>query len=202
MSCFDRARSTSRRTPATTAPHVGYQGGDRHRDREESNVVRGNARGRGTPEVQNRQCAGRTTFALRNSYVLPPGYLVGETGFEPATPWSRTRCSTRLSHSPKCVPREGARGSNRKLPARQSCGVVHAPACRCRASRRILRRRDRAGPLATSLVSCPGRCRVRVAWADRRRGGDEPRRARAPALLRPAARRKGRCAARALVRAG
>jgi integrase len=26
--------------------------------------------------------------------------LVGETGFEPATPWSRTKCSTRLSHSP------------------------------------------------------------------------------------------------------
>ncbi len=26
--------------------------------------------------------------------------LVGETGFEPATPWSRTRCSTKLSHSP------------------------------------------------------------------------------------------------------
>src|SRR5690606_37588550 len=26
--------------------------------------------------------------------------LVGETGFEPATPSSRTRCSTRLSHSP------------------------------------------------------------------------------------------------------
>ena len=26
--------------------------------------------------------------------------MVGETGFEPATPWSRTRCSTRLSHSP------------------------------------------------------------------------------------------------------
>lgn len=25
---------------------------------------------------------------------------VGETGFEPATPWSRTKCSTRLSHSP------------------------------------------------------------------------------------------------------
>jgi integrase len=27
-------------------------------------------------------------------------HLVGETGFEPATPWSRTKCSTRLSHSP------------------------------------------------------------------------------------------------------
>src|SRR6266404_9778984 len=26
--------------------------------------------------------------------------LVGERGFEPPTPWARTRCSTRLSHSP------------------------------------------------------------------------------------------------------
>jgi len=26
--------------------------------------------------------------------------MVGETGFEPATPWSQTRCSTRLSYSP------------------------------------------------------------------------------------------------------
>src|SRR6185436_11617365 len=33
--------------------------------------------------------------------------LVGETGFEPATPWSRTKCSTRLSHSPM-------RGSDRR----------------------------------------------------------------------------------------
>jgi hypothetical protein len=31
--------------------------------------------------------------------------LVGERGFEPPTPWSRTRCSTRLSHSPtKAIP--------------------------------------------------------------------------------------------------
>jgi hypothetical protein len=29
--------------------------------------------------------------------------LVGERGFEPPTPWSRTRCSTRLSHSPTKV---------------------------------------------------------------------------------------------------
>ena len=27
-------------------------------------------------------------------------YLVGARGFEPPTPWSRTRCSTRLSHAP------------------------------------------------------------------------------------------------------
>src|SRR5262250_2499620 len=31
--------------------------------------------------------------------------MVGERGFEPPTPWSRTRCSTRLSHSPTdCSP--------------------------------------------------------------------------------------------------
>jgi hypothetical protein len=27
-------------------------------------------------------------------------YVVGMTGFEPATPWSQTRCSTKLSHIP------------------------------------------------------------------------------------------------------
>ena len=30
--------------------------------------------------------------------------MVGERGFEPPTPWSRTRCSTRLSHSPTVSP--------------------------------------------------------------------------------------------------
>jgi hypothetical protein len=28
--------------------------------------------------------------------------MVGETGFEPATLWSQTRCATRLRHSPTC----------------------------------------------------------------------------------------------------
>ncbi len=27
--------------------------------------------------------------------------FVGETGFEPATPWSQTRCATGLRYSPK-----------------------------------------------------------------------------------------------------
>src|ERR1700688_1013221 len=35
--------------------------------------------------------------------------LVGERGFEPPTPWCRTRCSTRLSHSPTLC--RGARGN-------------------------------------------------------------------------------------------
>ena len=32
--------------------------------------------------------------------VIDSILMVGERGFEPPTPWSRTRCSTRLSHSP------------------------------------------------------------------------------------------------------
>jgi hypothetical protein len=37
--------------------------------------------------------------------------LVGERGFEPPTPWSRTRCSTRLSHSPTLVETESDHGT-------------------------------------------------------------------------------------------
>ena len=39
--------------------------------------------------------------------------LVGERGFEPPTPWSRTRCSTRLSHSPTYIGQEDARPRER-----------------------------------------------------------------------------------------
>src|SRR5713226_518535 len=34
------------------------------------------------------------------SPVWTPEKVVGARGFEPPTPWSRTRCSTRLSHAP------------------------------------------------------------------------------------------------------
>ena len=33
--------------------------------------------------------------------------MVGKTGFEPATPWSQTKCSTTLSHFPRLVRSEG-----------------------------------------------------------------------------------------------
>ena len=33
--------------------------------------------------------------------------MVGKTGFEPATPWSQTKCSTKLSHFPSMVRSEG-----------------------------------------------------------------------------------------------
>jgi hypothetical protein len=42
----------------------------------------------------------------KTTHSKTPVKLVGERGFEPPTPWSRTRCSTRLSHSPtKQAPR-------------------------------------------------------------------------------------------------
>src|SRR5215831_3422300 len=43
--------------------------------------------------------------------------MVGARGFEPPTPWSRTRCSTRLSHAPTNV-------SLRPRIARRLPGVV------------------------------------------------------------------------------
>ena len=41
-----------------------------------------------------------SVFCQLQNFLLGKLYLVGERGFEPPTPWSRTRCSTRLSHSP------------------------------------------------------------------------------------------------------
>ena len=29
-------------------------------------------------------------------------FVVGQTGFEPATSWSQTKCATKLRHCPKC----------------------------------------------------------------------------------------------------
>src|SRR5579863_4247973 len=43
--------------------------------------------------------------------------LVGERGFEPPTPWSRTRCSTRLSHSPTVRGAAGTDGRLRRIAA-------------------------------------------------------------------------------------
>ena len=47
--------------------------------------------------------------------------MVGERGFEPPTPWSRTRCSTRLSHSPTVL----GRGRNCGRP-RETCRLTLA----------------------------------------------------------------------------
>ena len=39
--------------------------------------------------------------------------MVGKTGFEPATPWSQTKCSTKLSHFPIIIKKYGALDRNR-----------------------------------------------------------------------------------------
>ena len=39
--------------------------------------------------------------ARKSPYKIRANYkMVGKTGFEPATPWSQTKCSTKLSHFP------------------------------------------------------------------------------------------------------
>src|SRR5690606_34483535 len=81
--------------------------------------------------------------------------LVGETGFEPATPSSRTRCSTRLSHSP-ALPDPRRCGGYRSGTARTGDGLADAsPPCQrttamgatfpCRLSLWCLHPRGRGG---------------------------------------------------------
>ena len=37
--------------------------------------------------------------------IILKNFLVGKTGFEPATPWSQTKCSTKLSYFPYIMAR-------------------------------------------------------------------------------------------------
>jgi hypothetical protein len=36
--------------------------------------------------------------------------MVGEIGFEPTTPWTQTKCATKLRHSPMLIFLDGAEG--------------------------------------------------------------------------------------------
>ena len=57
--------------------------------------------------------------------------MVGERGFEPPTPWSRTRCSTRLSHSPTLnfhlQTRDVQRTASRSARLKKVSGLPAAP---------------------------------------------------------------------------
>ena len=76
--------------------------------------------------------------------------LVGERGFEPPTPWSRTRCSTRLSHSPTVRQAETGNTSARTL-------YCSAPTSDCEDSRSFSRRsagaRSAVSPRPARVVS-------------------------------------------------
>ena len=47
--------------------------------------------------------------AVLETVILPLNYIpmVGETGFEPAVPWSQTKCVTKLRYSPIMAARAG-----------------------------------------------------------------------------------------------
>ena len=38
---------------------------------------------------------------LRDDFLIKIKTMVGAVGFEPTTPWSQTRCTTRLCYAPK-----------------------------------------------------------------------------------------------------
>ncbi len=44
---------------------------------------------------------------LYDQHTVLLNKMVGKTGFEPATPWSQTKCSTKLSHFPIVVRSKG-----------------------------------------------------------------------------------------------
>ena len=51
--------------------------------------------------------------------------MVGKTGFEPATPWSQTKCSTKLSHFPINGAPEGIRTPDLLVRSRSKWRSVH-----------------------------------------------------------------------------
>ena len=57
--------------------------------------------------------------------------MVGVTGFEPATPWSQTRCATKLRHTPIMV--AGAR-IELALEAYEASEATTPPSCRMASS--------------------------------------------------------------------
>src|SRR5580765_8282660 len=76
--------------------------------------------------------------------TLWKGRLVGERGFEPPAPTSRTWCSTRLSYSPP-----QGRGYSHGTPRRQARGFSSLAAARCRSPFQPVWSRPRDGSNAT-----------------------------------------------------
>jgi hypothetical protein len=65
------------------------------------------------PQLMERVMGIEPTTSAWKAEVLPLNYtrniilnlVVGKTGFEPATPWSQTKCSTKLSYFPDLMAR-------------------------------------------------------------------------------------------------
>ena len=105
-----------------------------------------------------------TTTASSKAPTHNADFSVGETGFEPATPWSRTKCSTRLSHSPgDCLP--PAAGLHRR-------SVRSGPRSRCRIAASTSRGAREAGvQRCARFLQSSGSCGVEgTGWVLTSRG--------------------------------
>jgi hypothetical protein len=76
----------------------------------------------------------KSPFVPLKSQWVKSGEMVGATGFEPATSWSQTKCSTRLSYAPQETP-----------PGRPPVFHRIAWACPRVSSVEIIRRDQKAG---------------------------------------------------------
>ncbi len=79
-----------------------------------------------------QQDATLTSTSETRPWISLKTYMVGARGFEPPTPWSRTRCSTRLSHAP--TGRSGAAARSERVfkvitPQRSEPYPPHARGC-------------------------------------------------------------------------
>ena len=74
----------------------GWQWGRRDRDAAGNGACRDARKEAESGEGENDGQKKRTPAVLESFCVI----LVGATGFEPATPWSQTRCATKLRHAP------------------------------------------------------------------------------------------------------
>ena len=74
----------------------GWQWGRRDRDAAGNGACRDARKEAESGEGENDGQKKRTPAVLESVCVI----LVGATGFEPATPWSQTRCATKLRHAP------------------------------------------------------------------------------------------------------
>src|SRR5690554_4446081 len=93
------------------------------------------------PSTLKEEWSGRRDSIPRltawKSVALPtellPHVVVGAAGFEPATPWSQTRCATRLRYAPtiawctRYMDGGAQAGAGRSIPGRR--GPRHVLAC-------------------------------------------------------------------------
>src|SRR6202035_4925176 len=101
---------------------------------------RGNGDYTGIDRFRRWNTWARVASLWLNRVVSESTRMVGERGFEPPTPWSRTRCSTRLSHSPTCAAdayRGALPGAFIPLMRLDQCSRIQPPVDTCSSPDRV-----------------------------------------------------------------